>query len=41
MLITTKHCDAMQRGKYMPSFVVDKDFEKDLMSSQQPNFTFM
>ena len=32
--------DAMQRGKIYAFFVVDKDFEKDLMSSQQPNFTF-
>lgn len=32
--------DAMQRGKIYAFFVLDKDFEKELMSSQQPNFTF-
>ncbi|MDD3357242.1 MAG: ABC transporter permease [Dysgonamonadaceae bacterium] len=32
--------DAMQRGKIYAFFVIDKNFEKELMSSQQPNFTF-
>lgn len=32
--------DAMQRGKIYGFFVIDKDFEKELMSSQQPNYTF-
>ena len=32
--------DAMQRGKIYGFFVVDKNFEKELMSSQQPSFSF-
>lgn len=32
--------DAMQRGKIYAFFVIDKYFEKELMSSQQPNFSF-
>lgn len=32
--------DAMQRGKVYAFFVIDKNFEKELMSSQQPNFSF-
>ena len=32
--------DAMQRGNIYAFFVVDKDFERKLMSSQQPDFTF-
>src|SRR5690554_41107 len=28
--------DAMQRGKIYAFFVIDKNFEKELMSSQQP-----
>ena len=32
--------DAMQRGSIYAFFMIDKDFEKELMSSQQPEFKF-
>ena len=32
--------DAMQRGNIYAFFVIDRNFEKDLMSSQQPEFKF-
>ena len=32
--------DAMQRGNIYAFFVIERDFEKDLMSSQQPEFKF-
>ena len=32
--------DAMQRGEIYAFFMIDKDFERELMSSQQPEFKF-
>ena len=32
--------DAMQRGKIYAFFLIDHNFERDLMSSQQPEFKF-